>query len=186
MCGRQFVGSKHRPEVPQRPVCGACGRKMYVYKHDPDSIRFRCAGYPKCRNYLKKIKEQRSSCYLHHVPGRIRIKTPHIKARPFLAQELEEKIRALPAIRLVSANALTGSILVHYDENGVNAGAIVDLVGRETGIDLWAAAHPDRYVDEALSKTGAMVGKTIGRAVLGLVIGELLEGTPLALLAAAI
>ncbi len=126
------------------------------------------------------------SCYLHHVPGRIRIKTPYIKGRSVLAQELEGKIRALPGIRMVSVNALTGSILVYYDENGINAAAIMDLVSAETGSDLSTAAHPDRYVDEALSETGKVVGMRIGKAVLGLVIGQLLEGSPLALLAAAI
>ncbi|MGA2401215.1 MAG: HMA2 domain-containing protein [Syntrophobacteraceae bacterium] len=126
------------------------------------------------------------SCYLHHVPGRIRIKTPYVKGRPFIAQKLEAKIRVLPGIELVNANALTGSILVHYDDNAVNAGAIMDLVSRETGIDLSTAVHPGQYVDEALSKTREVVGGTIGKAVLGFVIGQLLEGSPLALLAAAI
>jgi hypothetical protein len=126
------------------------------------------------------------NCYLHHVPGRIRIKTPYIKGRPVLTQEIEEKLRVLPGIEMVGTNALTGSILVHYNECAINAGVITDLVGRETGIDLSAAVHPDQYVDEALSKTGQEVGKRIGKAVLGIVIGQLLEGSPLALLAAAI
>ncbi|MEM5785744.1 MAG: HMA2 domain-containing protein, partial [Syntrophobacteraceae bacterium] len=86
------------------------------------------------------------SCYLHHVPGRVRIKSPYLKGRPVLAQELEEKVRVLPGIKVVSANALTGSLLVYYDEKRVNAGAITQLVSNETGIDLSTAAHPDQYV----------------------------------------
>jgi copper chaperone CopZ len=136
---------------------------------------------------LLEVREgEEMSCYLHHVPGRIRIKTPSIKGRPDFAQDLEAKLGQLSGIKMVTANALTGSILVYYEENAVNAAAIVDLVSLETGSDLSAAAHPDQYVDEALSKTGKAVGVKIGKAVLGLVIGELLEGSPLALLAAAI
>ena len=56
MCGRQFVGSKPRPEIAGRPVCEICGLKMHVYMHELDGMRLRCAGYPKCRHYLK-IKE---------------------------------------------------------------------------------------------------------------------------------
>lgn len=126
------------------------------------------------------------SCYLHHVPGRVRIKSPYLKGRPVLAQELEEKVRVLPGIKVVSANALTGSLLVYYDEKRVNAGAITQLVSNETGIDLSTAAHPDQYVDDALAKTGKAVGSKIGKAILGLVVGQIFEGSPLALLAAAI
>ncbi len=126
------------------------------------------------------------SCYLHHVPGRIRIKTPYVKGKPVNAHELEQRLRAVAGVRLVNANALTGSILVYYDETTTKAGSIVDMVSRETNIDLSTAAHPDHYVDEALSRTGQMVGEKIGKAALGIVIGQLFEGSPLALLAAVI
>ena len=126
------------------------------------------------------------SCYLHHVRGRIRIKTPCIKGKPVIAQKLEIQISGLPGITLVSTNALTGSILVHYDETIVNPAAIIDLVSTEIGIDLSEAAHTNQCVYETLGKTGEVVGEKIGRAVLGLVIGRLLEGSSLAFLAAAI
>lgn len=143
-------------------------------------------GVSKMQAFFEGNEGKEMSCYLHNVPGRIRIKTPLVKGKHAIAQDLEEKIRVLPGVKMVSANALTGSILVHYDENGIDAGAIADLVSRETGLDLSGAAHPDRYVEEALSKAGEVVGEKIGKAVLGLVIGQLLEGSPLALLAAVI
>ncbi|MGD0397785.1 MAG: HMA2 domain-containing protein [Syntrophobacteraceae bacterium] len=126
------------------------------------------------------------SCYLHHVPGRIRIKIPGIKGKPFYAQELGKKLQLISGVCLVSVNSLTGSVLAYYDENSTDACAITDMVSRETGVDLSQVPSPDKYMDDALSKTGQMVGQTIGKAALGIAIGQLFEGSPLALLAAVI
>jgi len=126
------------------------------------------------------------SCYLHHVPGRIRIKIPDIKGKPIYAQELEKKLKVISGVYIVSVNSLTGSVLAYYDEGSTNACAITDVVSRETGVDLSKASPPDKYVDEALSKTGLMVGEKIGKAALGIAIGQIFEGSPLALLASVI
>jgi hypothetical protein len=126
------------------------------------------------------------SCYLHHVPGRIRIKIPDIKGKPIYAQELEKKLKVISGVYIVSVNSLTGSVLAYYDVGSTNACAITDVVSRETGVDLSKASSPDKYVDEALSKTGLMVGEKIGKAALGIAIGQIFEGSPLALLASVI
>ena len=126
------------------------------------------------------------SCYLHHVPGRIRIKIPAIKGKPFHAQDLEKKLTVISGVYIVSVNPLTGSVLAYYDENSTNAGAITDVVSRETGVDLSMACPPDKYVEEAWSKTGLMVGEKIGKAALGIAIGQLFEGSALAMLASVI
>jgi ssDNA-binding Zn-finger/Zn-ribbon topoisomerase 1 len=52
VCDRQF-GENPRIELKDRPVCQACGRKMHVYRKDPNVVRFRCSGYPRCRNFVK-------------------------------------------------------------------------------------------------------------------------------------
>ncbi len=126
------------------------------------------------------------SCYLHHVPGRIRIKIPGIKGKPFYAQELAKKLQLIAGVYLVSVNSLTGSVLAYYDERSTDACAITDVVSRETGVDLSKASPPDKYMDDALSKTGQIVGEKIGKAALGIAIGQIFEGSPLALLAAVI
>jgi DNA-directed RNA polymerase subunit RPC12/RpoP len=50
LCGRQF-GDTVRVELKNRPLCRICGQKMHVYKRDSGIIRFRCSGYPVCRNF---------------------------------------------------------------------------------------------------------------------------------------
>lgn len=124
------------------------------------------------------------SCYLHHIPGRIRVKTPALKGFSIQPDELEKKLMSLPGVLSATVNTLTGSVLVNYDERITTAGAIVDLVGRECGVDFSTAAHTDKYLDEKLSLTGEKIGVKLGKAVLGIVIGQVFEGSPLALLAA--
>ncbi len=126
------------------------------------------------------------SCYLHHIPGRIRVKTPALKGFSIQPDELEKKLMSLPGVLSATVNTLTGSVLVNYDERTMNAGKIVDLVGSECGVDFSTAAHIDKYLDEKLSHTGEQIGVRLGKAVLGMVIGQVFEGSPLALLAAVI
>jgi hypothetical protein len=122
------------------------------------------------------------SCYLHHVPGRIRIKTPTIKGYPFRALELEKKVGAIYGVVDASANALTGSLIVNYDPDVVDARTILDVAAKELRLDLSLADGHDRYMDETLSKTGEKIGK----AVFSIALGLAFEGTPLGLLTAII
>ncbi|AEB08098.1 HMA2 domain-containing protein [Desulfobacca acetoxidans] len=51
----------------------------------------------------------------HFIPGRVRLKSLLIKGNLSLAQKIMELFSAIPGIREVEANHLTGSLLVVYD-----------------------------------------------------------------------
>jgi len=54
VCGRQFVESPGRRELPvPRPECPVCGRSMHTYIRAAGFIRFRCSCYPECKTYLR-------------------------------------------------------------------------------------------------------------------------------------
>jgi DNA-directed RNA polymerase subunit RPC12/RpoP len=53
VCGRQFVADSPRENFEKRPVCPKCGAKMHIYMKEKHTLRFRCASYPVCKNYLK-------------------------------------------------------------------------------------------------------------------------------------
>ena len=139
-------------------------------------------GIPEVQNLQEDDEGVKMSCYLHHVPGRIRIKTPTIKGYPFRALELEKKVSSIYGVRNATANALTGSLIVNYDPEAVDARAILDVAAKELRLDMSLADGNDHYMDETLSKTG----ETIGRAVLSIALGWAFEGTPLGLLTAII
>ncbi|MGO9379275.1 MAG: IS1 family transposase [Dissulfurispiraceae bacterium] len=57
ICGRQFTPDASRKEVKNKPFCTKCGGHMHLYKRIGDLLRFRCAQYPLCRTYTKKMAE---------------------------------------------------------------------------------------------------------------------------------
>ena len=125
------------------------------------------------------------SCYLHQVPGRIRIKTPIIKGKPYLAQVVEEKLGMLSGICSVRVNCLTGSILINYDEHEMKSAAILCLVEKECGLDL-SAASSVRQGSAKPTETDDKIGEKVGKAILAMVIEQVFEGSPLTLLCAVI
>ncbi len=53
---------------------------------------------------------------VHALPGRVRLKVAKLRGDPVLAGEAQTKLGGVPGIRGVEANALTGSVLIHYDQ----------------------------------------------------------------------
>src|SRR5215467_2336119 len=53
--------------------------------------------------------------YVHHVPGRLRIKAAEFRENPSILDAACRELAGLPGVSSVSSNRLTGSILVEYD-----------------------------------------------------------------------
>ena len=56
-----------------------------------------------------------SSSYVHALEGRLRIKIPEVKGAPLKACEVERHIIQSPGVDEVSANPITGSVLILYN-----------------------------------------------------------------------
>ena len=65
--------------------------------------------------------------YLHEIPGRLRVKIPNLKRNPQSARDIQVLLKNLPGIESISTNTVTGSIIVRYDPELVNSGAIVNV-----------------------------------------------------------
>ncbi len=57
----------------------------------------------------------RSASYVHALTGRLRIKIPELKGNPVKAQEVENQFNLMTGMQQVSANPVTGSLLLLYD-----------------------------------------------------------------------
>lgn len=65
---------------------------------------------------------------VQHIAGRLRLKFPELKNKNNHARAVEKAIRQMPSVRLVQANAITGSILIHYDARGAQQVGLLDNI----------------------------------------------------------
>ncbi|AFM23728.1 HMA2 domain-containing protein [Desulfomonile tiedjei] len=118
--------------------------------------------------------------YVHEVPGRLRIKMPGLKRNKFKCTELECLLESLHGIGSVTANVLTGSVLIQFCPESICSHSILTLLSQEGYIDLTRAISSPQYMEEAVSN----IGYAASKALLGLALDKAFEGTPLVLLAA--
>ena len=120
------------------------------------------------------------SYYMHHVPGRLRVKTPFIKGKEEQALQVQGLIESLPGVRSASGNTVTGSLVIHYDPRRIEPERIMDCLTREGIFDHSKALTNDQYIHSAASAAGHWVWK----AAFGALADGLFSGSPLSLLTA--
>jgi hypothetical protein len=71
--------------------------------------------------------------YIHHVPGRLRVRVPEVRRNPTAAASLEQVLQDTPGVRSVEARELTGSVVILYDRSRTNAIAVVRILDDHRG-----------------------------------------------------
>ena len=56
------------------------------------------------------------SFYLHHVPGRLRLRMPELRGKRIACDDAKRLAGSIPGVIEAEANPITGSLLVFYDE----------------------------------------------------------------------
>lgn len=125
-------------------------------------------------------RRQHMAYYLHDVPGRLRIKIPELRRNLHLAQELHRLLNSVSGVESTTANAVTGSIIVHYDPEITSSSSILTFLAREKYIDLAKAVSSEQHVEKALARAGQVASK----ALLGIALDRALQGSPFAILTA--
>jgi Ca2+-transporting ATPase len=67
-----------------------------------------------------------SSAYLHALNGRIRIKLTGVKGSPVTASLVEERLHRCDGVVDVTANPITGNVLIIYDPARVKQAALME------------------------------------------------------------
>ncbi len=119
-------------------------------------------------------------CYLHEVPGRLRIKIPRIKRNAQKAEELRNLLHSVAGVKSTSVSVVTGSAVIQFDCDLVRSETILNLLVNDNYIDLRKAMTSQQYVEKALSNAG----KTVSKALLGLALDKALQGSSLSIIAA--
>lgn len=94
------------------------------------------------------------SSYVHALEGRLRIKIPEVKGAPLKAREIEGHLSICPGVEEVSANPVTGSVLVLYNPRLIGQEEII-LGFKEIGYLEETAPKPHRGASGNPSLEGA-------------------------------
>lgn len=76
-------------------------------------------------------REKSGLSYVHHVPGRLRVRTSILKRNTHRADEVKNLLRRMPGISCAEVNDLTGSVTVQYDVSRTTLPALLDVLGQQ-------------------------------------------------------
>lgn len=128
------------------------------------------------------------SHYLHHVPGRLRVKTRTLKNGGERAIEAQEILGTLTGVEAIELNPITGSMLVRYDETQVTSSQILGLLVAKDVINLLpkpqARRAHDRIVDDPRGQIVENVTDSLTRFLSDFIVEKVLQRAAVALIGA--
>ena len=109
--------------------------------------------------------------YIHALDGRLRIKVAEVKGAPSKALEIESQLRQVNGIDHVSANPMTGNILILYDPRRIVQQEIIDALRALGGLQERSHAQMlTREAPAARAKPGEALAETLVRSTMELAL----------------
>lgn len=119
------------------------------------------------------------TCFVHHVPGRLRIKIAKLKHQKNQAEKIRDIFSGIYGIDNVSVNTLTGSIVIYYDSAVFSLEQILNILKYNQMID---PIQPIIF-QKPVSERSTQMGMAIGKAAFSWIVGRALERSGLGFLA---
>ncbi len=105
--------------------------------------------------------------YLHHTPGRLRIKIPSIKRNPAEAVFAAELVESHEGVMRCNANNVTGSLLIQYDQTATDANTVLQLLKDRGYVEGSTAADQSvRQLESIVLRVGEAIVKAMAMAVI--------------------
>lgn len=117
------------------------------------------------------------SLYVHALEGRLRIKIPRVKGAAGEAQEVERTLRQFTGVDDVSANPVTGNVLILYNPRLTEQEQIFSYLGETGYLTLPAgtrANNPASAPRGVVEKVTATVAATLMEVALSRLVGALI------------
>jgi len=123
------------------------------------------------------------SHYIHHIPGRLRVRSAAIRRNEFRAEALKALLKSAEGVNSAEVNTLTGSIVVRYDPALTSGQSVADMLrdrGYLTSSTLGDTSAPARD----LAAFGGEIGGLVAKKVATYAIETAVERSMFALVAA--
>ncbi|MHB0984377.1 MAG: HMA2 domain-containing protein [Sulfuricella sp.] len=117
--------------------------------------------------------------FVHHVPGRLRIKSPALKRNERQAKVAEEYLDSMNGVLSAEANTVTGSLVIKYDAFLVHGETILNSL-HAMGYAQSATLHRQGY------SSGMGVGQKVSDTLVNKLLETVVERSAVALIAALI
>ncbi len=123
------------------------------------------------------------SSRIHHVHGRLRIKSPVLKRNQAQAEAVRALLQWQQGVLKHEINPLTGSVLIHYDARLTSVDQIVDCF-RQAGYITSEEGSCPIQPERALTYDVANLSKATTNAVVNAIVDKLMERSMTALISA--
>lgn len=97
--------------------------------------------------------------FIHHVPGRLRIKNPVFKSNPRMLQEVQSCFEGTREIKHLESNPLTSSLVLYYDPHVLAYENLLQVLQECEYLDVSRAVGLDHHMSTSLAKGGQYLGK---------------------------
>ena len=124
------------------------------------------------------------SHYIHHVTGRLRVKTPLLKRNEPRAAAVKELLAREDGVLSSDVNLVTGSIVITYDHALITPERIVDALKANGFVSETAEIGAVREPAPQAAKVARDVSENLGKVVFGFVVEKMVERSAVALIGA--
>ena len=122
--------------------------------------------------------------YIHHVPGRLRVRDARLKRNPEAVAAARSMVCAIDGVLDVSISEVTGSVVVAYDRDVTCPHTLLEELKRH-GCCNHASTLPQQAAPaQAVSRALSGAGNAMGKAVFGVMVEKLVERSAVALIGA--
>lgn len=108
---------------------------------------------------------------IHHVPGRLRVRSAAFRCQPGTVDSVQAQLRALDGVEQIRFNHAAGSLVIHYDPARLHHQQLLEQL-KETGCDNLSTPKA-----AMMSQAGTLFGK----ALVGAVVNKAVERSALRL-----
>ncbi|HKN18751.1 MAG TPA: hypothetical protein VJW95_03065 [Dissulfurispiraceae bacterium] len=105
--------------------------------------------------------------YIHHVPGRIRIRTPFLRDKQQNIDQFTTNMRTISGMQSLKVNTATGSALLLYDEKKVNCEQLIGILEKYGYFNLAKSTTCDELIEHISEKALGVAEEIIVTAMEG-------------------